>query len=234
MNNLVDLILEKKIIAIVRGTYGEDLKNLALALYKGGIRFIEVTFDQKDPDCLKKTGDAIRMLNSLFENDTTDNTTDNTAESNTLKDKLHVGAGTVLNEQQVRTAYEAGAKYIISPNTKEKVIVLTKELGMISIPGAMTPTEILDAHDYGADFVKLFPAATLGLKYVKDILGPISHVNIIATAGITEENFAEFLKLGLKGAGISGRLTDKTLIASGNWEEITHRAQAFVSIAERY
>lgn len=230
MNNLVDLMLEKKIIAIVRGTYGEDLKNLALALYKGGIRFIEVTFDQKDPDCLKKTGDAIRMLNSLFEDDTTDNT----AESNTLKDKLHVGAGTVLNEQQVRTAYEAGAKYIISPNTKEKVIALTKELGMISIPGAMTPTEILDAHDYGADFVKLFPAATLGLKYVKDILAPISHVNIIATAGITEENFAEFLKLGLKGAGISGRLTDKNLIASGNWEEITHRAQAFVTIAERY
>ena len=225
MNNLVDLILEKKIIAIVRGTYGEDLKNLALALYKGGIRFIEVTFDQKDPDCLKKTGDAIRMLNSLFKDDTTDNT---------LKDKLYVGAGTVLNEQQVRTAYEAGAKYIISPNTKEKVIALTKELGMISIPGAMTPTEILDAHDYGANLVKLFPATTLGLKYVKDILAPISHVNIIATAGITEENFAEFLKLGLKGAGISGRLTDKTLIASGNWEEITHRAQAFVTIAERY
>ncbi len=216
MNNLVDLILEKKIIAIVRGTYGEDLKNLAMALYKGGIRFIEVTFDQKDPDCLKKTGDAIRMLNGLFEGD------------------FYVGAGTVLNKQQVRTAYEAGAKYIISPNTKEKVITLTKELGMISIPGAMTPTEILDAHDYGADLVKLFPSATLGLKYVKDILAPISHVNIIATAGITEENFAEFLKLGLKGAGISGRLTDKNLIASGNWEEITQRAQAFVTIAERY
>ncbi len=216
MSNLVDLILEKKIITIVRGTYGEDLKNLAKALYKGGIRFMEVTFDQKDPDCLKKTGEAIKMLNSLFDGE------------------FYAGAGTVLNERQVRTAYEAGAKYIISPNTNAKVIALTKELGMISIPGAMTPTEILQAHDLGADLVKLFPAATLGLKYVKDILAPISHVNLIATAGITEENFAEFLKLGLKGAGISGRLTDKTLIATGNWPELSRRAQAFVAIANQY
>jgi 2-dehydro-3-deoxyphosphogluconate aldolase / (4S)-4-hydroxy-2-oxoglutarate aldolase len=215
MNNLVDLILEKKIITIVRGTYGEDLKHLAQALYKGGIRFMEVTFDQKDPNCLQKTGDSIRMLNSLFEGE------------------FYAGAGTVLTEQQVRVAHEAGAKYIISPNTNAKVITLTKELGMISIPGAMTPTEILQAHDLGADLVKLFPAATLGLRYVKDILAPISHVNIIATAGITEENFAEFLKLGLKGAGISGRLTDKKLIASGDWEEFTRRAQAFVAIAQQ-
>ena len=214
MNNIVDLILDKKIIAIVRGTYGVDLENLATALYEGGIRFIEVTFDQKDPDCLKKTSDAIKMLNTLFEGD------------------LYVGAGTVLTEEQVRIAHEAGAKYIVSPNTNAKVIAATKKLGMISIPGAMTPTEILQAHDLGADFVKLFPAASLGLNYIKDILTPISHVNLIATAGITEDNFAQYLKAGIKGAGISGRLTDKKLIATKNWSELTHRAQTFVSIAE--
>ena len=214
MNNIVDLILDKKIIAIVRGTYGVDLENLATALYEGGIRFIEVTFDQKDPDCLKKTSDAIKMLNTLFEGD------------------LYVGAGTVLTEEQVCIAHEAGAKYIVSPNTNAKVIAATKKLGMISIPGAMTPTEILQAHDLGADFVKLFPAASLGLNYIKDILTPISHVNLIATAGITEDNFAQYLKAGIKGAGISGRLADKKLIADKNWSELTHRAQTFVSIAE--
>ncbi len=214
MHNLLDTILEKKIIAIVRGTYGEDLKNLAKALYKGGIRLIEVTFDQTDPLCLEKTAEAIRLLNSLFEGE------------------FYAGAGTVLTEEQVQVAYEVGARYIVSPNTNNKVITRTKERGMVSIPGAMTPTEILQAHELGADFVKLFPTATLGLNYVKDILAPINHVNIIATAGITEDNFASFLNLGIKGAGISGRLTDKKLIASGDWEEIARRAQVFVSIAE--
>lgn len=145
---------------------------------------------------------------------------------------MHFGAGTVLTPGQVDAAAQAGAEFIISPNSEPKVIRRTKELGLISIPGAMTPTEILMAHDCGADLVKLFPAATLGLAYVKDILAPISHVKMIATAGITEENFAQFLKLGLAGAGISGRLTDKKLIAEGNWAEFTRRAEAFRHIAE--
>lgn len=211
--NTLDYILQKKIVVIVRGTYGEDLKNLAKALYKGGIRLMEVTFDQKDPECVKKTSEAVSTLNSLF------------------GEEFQAGAGTVLNRDQVKAAYDAGARFIISPNTNEKVITLTKELGMVSIPGAMTPTEILEAHELGADIVKLFPAATLGERYIKDILAPISHVRIMATAGITEENFASFLKLGLIGAGISGRLTDKKLIASASWDEFTRRAEAFVKIA---
>lgn len=214
-SRVLNLILEKKIITIVRGTYGDDLRKLAHALYDGGIRFMEVTFDQKDPDCIAKTAGAISMLNAEF-----------------AGCDFYAGAGTVLTKEQVKAASDAGASYIISPNTNPEVIRYTKELGLVSIPGAMTPTEILLAHDCGADIVKLFPAATLGLKYVKDILAPISHVAIIATAGITEENFAEFLKLGLKGAGISGRLTDKKLIAAGDWEEFTRRAKAFVDIAD--
>lgn len=214
-SRVLNLILEKKIITIVRGTYGDDLRKLAHALYDGGIRFMEVTFDQKDPDCIAKTAGAISMLNAEF-----------------AGCDFYAGAGTVLTKEQVKAASDAGASYIISPNTNPEVIRYTKELGLVSIPGAMTPTEILLAHDCGADIVKLFPAATLGLKYVKDILAPISHVAIIATAGITEENFAEFLKLGLKGAGISGRLTDKKLIAAGDWEEFTRRARAFVDIAD--
>ena len=214
-SRVLNLILEKKIITIVRGTYGDDLRKLAHALYDGGIRFMEVTFDQKDPDCIAKTAGAISMLNAEF-----------------AGCDFYAGAGTVLTKEQVKAAFDAGASYIISPNTNPEVIRYTKELGLVSIPGAMTPTEILFAHDCGADIVKLFPAATLGLKYVKDILEPISHVAILATAGITEENFAEFLKPGLKGAGISGRLTDKKLIAAGDWEEFTRRAKAFVDIAD--
>lgn len=208
-------ILEKKIIVIVRGTYGDSLKRLADALYKGGARLMEVTFEQNKADCIEKTTQAISMLNSQFGG------------------KLYAGAGTVLNKEQVQAAYDAGAAYTISPNINKEVIETARKLGMVSIPGAMTPSEILQGHDWGGDVIKLFPAGTLGEKYVKDILAPITHVKILATGGITEENFARYLDLGLCGAGISGRLTDKKLIAAGDWDEFTSRMKAFASIAER-
>lgn len=214
--NTADFIQQSKIIVIVRRIYGEDLLELSKALYAGGIRLMEVTFDQSDPDCMEKTSEAIAMLRRHH------------------GDNMLFGAGTVLTTDQVDAAYRAGAAYIISPNTDSDVIRHTKELGLVSIPGAMTPTEILQAHNLGADFVKLFPAATLGLRYAKDILAPISHVKLIATAGITEENFGEYLKLGFAGAGVSGRLTEKRLIQEKNWEELTARAAAFVKIAHDY
>jgi len=211
-----DLILKSKIIVIVRRVYGEDLVELSKALYEGGIRLMEVTFDQSDPDCMDKTTEAISMLREYH------------------GDKMLFGAGTVLSVDQVDAAYKAGAAYIISPNTNPDVIRHTRKLGLVSIPGAMTPSEILQAHDCGANFVKLFPAATLGLRYAKDILAPISHVKLIATAGITEENIGEFLKLGFAGVGISGRLTEKRLIQEKNWAEFTERAAAFVRIAQQW
>lgn len=177
---------------------------------------MEVTFDQSDPDCMEKTTEAISMLNKYH------------------GDKMLFGAGTVLSVDQVDAAYKAGAAYIISPNTNPDVIRHTRKLGLVSIPGAMTPSEILQAHECGANFVKLFPAATLGFRYAKDILAPISHVKLIATAGITEENIGEFLKLGFAGAGISGRLTEKRLIQEKNWAEFTERAAAFVRIAQQW
>lgn len=174
---------------------------------------MEVTFDQKDANRIEKTAGAIAALNKEYAGE------------------MGFGAGTVLTVKEVEAARDAGGEFMISPNFCEEVIKRTKELGLVSIPGAMTPTEIVNAYACGADYVKLFPAATLGLKYIKDILAPIGHIPLIATAGITEENFAEFLKLGLVGAGISGRLTDKKLIAAGDWEEFTRRAEGFVKIA---
>ena len=209
----VEEILESKVIAIVRKVYGEDLVNLAAALCEGGVKFIECTFDQIDPDHLAKTAEAISALKKTF------------------GDRMRIGAGTVLTPVQVDTAYNAGAEFMISPNVSASVIGRTKALGLISIPGAMTPTEILSAHELGADIVKLFPAATLGLKYIKDIMAPITHVKLLATGGVNEDNFGDFLALGMVGAGVSGRLTDRKLIAAGDWAELTRRASAFAAVA---
>lgn len=213
--NTYDFILQNKIVAIVRKVYGKELLSLAKALNEGGVKLIECTFDQQDPMCIEKTSEAIGML------------------CNNFGDDMMFGAGTVLSPSQVDAAYKAGARYIISPNVSERVINRTKQLGLVSIPGAMTPTEILTAHDLGADIVKLFPATTLGFKYIKDILAPITHVKLMATGGVNEENFGEYLSLGFAGAGISGRLSDKALIAAGDWNTITRRAEIFSDIAKR-
>ncbi|MDF2501988.1 MAG: aldolase [Anaerosporomusa subterranea] len=209
-------IRRHKVIAICRRLYGPDLLSLASALSQGGVNMLEVTFDQSDPECIKKTSEAIRSLLEKFGS------------------CMEIGAGTVLTKEQVMAAKDAGASYIISPNVDVEIIKYTKALGLVSVPGAMTPSEILTAHNAGADFVKLFPSGTLGFNYIKDILAPISHVKLVATGGVTEETLPEYLKLGFAGAGVSGRFSDKKLIAEGNFAEITRRAQAFSKIASDY
>jgi len=213
---IASFIQKNKVITICRRLYGKDLFNLVSALNQGGMNMVEVTFDQSDSDCIKNTTEAIHMLVEKFGS------------------KMAIGAGTVLTKEQVKAAKDAGGSYIISPNVDVEIIKYTKELGLVSMPGAMTPSEILTAHNAGADFVKLFPAGYLGFDYVKNIIAPISHVKLVATGGVTEENLLEYLKLGFAGAGVSGRLADKKLITAGNFEEITKRAQAFSKIAMAY
>lgn len=212
----VDYIEKNKIICICRKLYGDDLIKLAHALYDGGLKMMEVTFDQHDPECISKTAEAISSLREEF------------------GDTMRFGAGTVLTREQVDAARSAGAEYIISPNTNTDLIGYTKECGLVSIPGAMTPSETIAAHDSGADFVKLFPATWLGFKYIKDILGPISHVKLIATGGVNEDNLGKYYDMGFIGAGISSILADKKLMAKGDYAEITKRTKTIMSIkAER-
>jgi len=208
------LVEKERVIAIIRGLYGTPLLRLAAALSQGGIRLLEVTFDQSDPACIKKTPEAIGALREAY------------------GETMFFGAGTVLSAAQAEEAAEAGAEFIISPDTNPEVIQKTKDLGLISIPAGMTPTEILNAHNLGADYVKIFPAARLGLSWLKDVRGPINHVKLIAVGGIGEENLAAFLKGGCTAVGIGGAITDKALIAAGRFEELSRRAAAFKKIAE--
>lgn len=212
MSDVVKFIEDNKVLVICRGYYGETLKKVIAALYEGGIRMAEVTFDQADPDAIEKTCGAIRLIKEAFPD-------------------MKVGSGTVTCVEHVIATKEAGGEFCLSPNVNKEVIRATKAAGMVSIPGAMTPSEILDAHDAGADIVKIFPAGWLGLGYLKDVKGPVNHVKFLAAAGVNEENFADFLKAGYSAAGISGRLLDKKVIAEENYEELTRRAKVFVQIA---
>lgn len=209
-------IEEHKIIAITRGIYGEELMTLAKALFKGGIRNFEITYDQTDPDTAIKISSDIKALNEEF------------------KGELCAGCGTVLTVDQVNNAKEAGARFIVAPNFNPAVVKATLDANLVSMPGCMTPTEICAADEAGADFIKLFPAGTLGIKYCKDIMAPIHHVKYIATVGVTEETFREYLEIGFAGAGISSKLVDKKLREAGKWDELTERARRFCAIAAEY
>lgn len=201
---------------ITRGIYDEELLKLSKALFEGGIRCFEITYDPTDPDTQSKINKNIKMLDSEF------------------KGNLLLGVGTVLTVDQVKNAKLAGAKFIVSPNFNPTIVKATLAEGLVSMPGCITPTEICAADEAGADFIKLFPAGTLGIKYCKDIYAPIHHVKFIATVGVTEETFKEYLNIGFFGAGISSQLIDKKMRDAGNYAELTRRAKVFVAIAKEY
>lgn len=209
MMDIYQTINKEKIIVIVRRTYGQDLLELAVAMKKGGLRIMELTFDQGDENKNQKTPSSIRMLYEKLGNE------------------MIFGAGTVLTVEEVDLAKSAGAKFIISPNTNSMVIKHTRLQGLISIPGAMTPSEMVDANHAGADFIKVFPVDQLGLNYVKAIFSPLNHLKLIATGGVTLENFPDYLNIGMVGAGVSGYLTNKELIMKRDFDELTKRASMF-------
>lgn len=200
----------EKIIAIVRGIESEKCLKVAQALYDGGIRLMEVTYNQKDPASWHSTAQAIGDIARQFEG------------------RLLVGAGTVTTPELVDLTKSAGGLFIISPDTNVDVIRHTREVGLVSMPGALTPSEVMTAHNAGADIVKLFPAADLGPGYLKAIRAPISHVKLMAVGGINEKNIGQFLAAGAIGAGIGGNLANKTWIEEGQFDKITETAKALV------
>lgn len=210
---IIQKVLDKKIVAIVRGVYGEDCVNLAKALYAGGVEMMEVTFDQSKPEAYSRTSDTIAQLVQA------------------MGDKMIFGAGTVTSLETLELAKNAGARFVVSPDTNEAVIKATVAAGMVSMPGAMTPTEILTAHEYGADFVKVFPTSGLGASYIKAVCGPINHVRLLAVGGVSEKNVAEFLKAGCVGAGVGGNLVNKEWIKNGEFEKITALAKELMANA---
>ena len=206
---IVDKIKEGKIIVIVRGVADKDLVPLCQALYDGGIRLVELTFDMQGKIPTEQTAMNIRTLCNAFDG------------------KMLIGAGTVVTVEQARHAVAAGAKYLISPNTDEKVISFACANNVVSIPGAMTPTEVVNAFNYGADFVKLFPSDTLGIPYIKAIKAPLSAIPMLAVGGVTEKNVADFLSTGVAGVGVGSSIVRKDLIERGEFSKITEIAKIY-------
>ena len=208
---VIEKIKEEKIIAIVRGMDKEQTVKIAQALYEGGIRFIEVTFNQKCPEKFFETAESIRAIREA------------------MGDKMFVGAGTVTSVELVELAAEAGALYMISPDMDESVIRRTRELGLVSIPGAYTATEAKRAYLAGADFVKLFPCVGDAPAYVKAICAPFNHIPFLAVGGVNADNAIDFIKAGAVGVGVGSCLANKKWADAGRYDLITEEAKKFVN-----
>jgi 2-dehydro-3-deoxyphosphogluconate aldolase/(4S)-4-hydroxy-2-oxoglutarate aldolase len=200
--SVLNQILHKKLVAILRGLEAKDTQAVAEALLEGGINIIEVTLNSPN---------ALSAIEALSKN---------------MGDKIIVGAGTVLDSNAARQAIHAGAKFIISPITDPGTIHITKELGAVSIPGAYTPTEIVMGHKNGADIIKVFPA--MSPAYIKNIRGPLNDIPIMATGGITLENIAEFMKAGTTAVGIGSNLVPNKPVNAGYLKELTIKASQYV------
>ncbi|MBJ6111800.1 bifunctional 4-hydroxy-2-oxoglutarate aldolase/2-dehydro-3-deoxy-phosphogluconate aldolase [Hymenobacter sp. BT523] len=199
-------ILEHKVVAIVRGANPPDLLRIAQALHAGGVRLMEITLNS--PGALASIEEIAREMDG----------------------KLLVGAGTVLDPETARAALLAGAKYIISPTLNKKTIRMTKRYGAVSIPGAYTATEILKAYEYGGDLIKVFPAGASGAGYFKDIAGPLPHIPLMPTGGVSLDNIKGFADAGAKAFGLGSALVDTRQAVTDEYlTQLTAKARAFVA-----
>ena len=212
MNNTdtLSFIKEKKLVSIARRIPVERIVDAAFAVNEGGICCLEITFDQSSATCIQDTVKSIQSVKKA------------------LGEKMCIGAGTTVTVEQAKAAFDAGADFILAPDTNPSVISEVKKLGMISVPGAMTPTEIQNAWNCGADIVKVFPAGYLGLNYFKAVRGPISNVPVMAVGGVDETNVASFLNAGYCSCGIGSNIMKNSLINEGKFEELTELAKKFV------
>ncbi len=211
--NLIQVILEHKVIAIARKIQPDDAVKLAEALYAGGLRIMEFPFDMENPD----SDMADRCIQAVCSG---------------MGDKMYVGCGTATSLPFVERAHRAGAQFIISANVNVDVIRRTKELGLISMPGAFTASEAVTAWEAGADFVKIFPAGNVGFPYIKALFGPFGHIRYLAVGGVDEKNTADFLKNGCVGVGVGGKLVNLEAVKAGRLDEITALAQKYVEAAQ--
>ncbi|NEW07615.1 bifunctional 4-hydroxy-2-oxoglutarate aldolase/2-dehydro-3-deoxy-phosphogluconate aldolase [Paenibacillus sp. SYP-B3998] len=198
-------IEQTRIIAIVRGVKEEHISSVAEALYRGGITVMEVTLN---------TPGALRMIEEL---------------QSTFTDRMYIGAGTVLDLDDAKKAVQAGAAFLVTPNMDEEVIRWAKSEDIPIFPGAMTPTEIVKAWKAGATAVKVFPCASLGIAYIKELMGPLDHIPMMAVGGVTEENIKQFLHIGCYGLGIGGSLINLKEIEAGRFEWITEKASRLLA-----
>jgi 2-dehydro-3-deoxyphosphogluconate aldolase / (4S)-4-hydroxy-2-oxoglutarate aldolase len=206
----LERLLASGIVAVIRAKSGELLVDVAEALLAGGVDAIEVTFTvPKAAEVIEKVADK-------------------------LGDRILLGAGTILDAETAQVAIAAGAQYLVSPTVNLDVIRFCKRHGKLSLPGALTPTEVVTAWEAGADVVKIFPSDVGGAKYLKALKAPLPQIRMMPTGGVTLETAADFLKAGACALGVGGNLVEQAALERRDFARMTSLAQQFVEIVRTF
>ncbi|MFC0473292.1 bifunctional 4-hydroxy-2-oxoglutarate aldolase/2-dehydro-3-deoxy-phosphogluconate aldolase [Halalkalibacter kiskunsagensis] len=207
--NLLEQITESGIVAVIRGSKLENIVEIGKALREGGVKALEITVETP------KAMSIIEKAATELENE-----------------DVIIGAGTVLDPETARAAILSGARFVFSPTVNVETIRMSKRYGVLSIPGAFTPTEILTAYENGADLIKVFPANAVGSSYIKNVKGPLPHIPLMVTGGIDLDNAADYIKAGAVGLGVGSTLVPSK-IDDDALLSITEKSKRFVEAVKQ-
>jgi len=205
---IYEQIRSEKIIAIVRGISKEKIVGVAKALLAGGIKLMEVTCNTAN------VGEMISLL------------------SKEMKGQMVIGAGTVISKEVCKYVHAAGAKYMVAPDVNPEVVEYCVGNDIAVLPGAATATEVLTAKRLGAKMVKIFPAAQIGVDYIKMLRGPIDNMDFVAVGGVRLNTIKDFVAAGCVGIGIGGSVVKEELVASEDWASLSEAASLFTAEIE--
>ena len=201
---ILNRILDKKVIAVIRIKEEKKLKKVIEAIFEGGISVIEITMTVPN---------AIKLIEHI---------------SHSFEKEIIIGVGSVLNKTIAEDAIKAGAKYVVSPIFKKEIIEIAHKYNLPSMPGAFTPTEIQNAYENGADVVKVFPADIVCMSFFKSILAPLPHLKLMPTGGVTLDNAGDWLKAGACAVGVGTALLDKNAIKNEQYDILTSNAKKII------
>jgi 2-dehydro-3-deoxyphosphogluconate aldolase/(4S)-4-hydroxy-2-oxoglutarate aldolase len=199
------------LIPVLRAKNAAQAHAVVKAMIAGGVTVVEVTMTVPG---------AIDVLKELKQE---------------YGDKLLLGSGTVTTAEQAEATIDAGAEFVVSPSLHPAVIAMTKKKGKLSIPGSLTPTEVITAWEAGADYVKIFPCSAVGgASYLKSLLAPFPHLKLIPTGGVTLETAESFLRAGARALGVGSDLVNLAAVDAGNAEIITEAARAYLKVLAQF
>jgi 2-dehydro-3-deoxyphosphogluconate aldolase / (4S)-4-hydroxy-2-oxoglutarate aldolase len=195
------------VLPVVRAGSPDEAKIAIDAIVAGGVTTIEVTMTVPG---------AVELIAEL---------------SSKYKDDILIGAGTVLDPETARDCIAAGARFVVSPALNFDTIVYCNQVDVVVMPGALTPTEVVNAWDAGADFIKVFPAGSMGgASYLKSLKAPLPHIKLIPTGGVSQTTAGEFIRAGASAVGVGADLVDLEAVRSGDTLSISDKARNYMDL----
>jgi 2-dehydro-3-deoxyphosphogluconate aldolase/(4S)-4-hydroxy-2-oxoglutarate aldolase len=207
--SIIQRILDEKVFAVLRLQHTDEIERVVESIVNGGISIIEITMNSKNAE------ECIHRVSKAF------------------PDCL-IGSGTVIGVEAAARAIENGAKFLVSPVADLDMLAVASEVGVVSMAGALTPTEAWQAAQAGSDFVKLFPLAGLGPQYIRAMRGPLPDIRFVPTNGVTVENVAEWFDAGAAAVGIGTPLVSDSDLEIGYFSIIEERTRKIVASVQKF